>query len=166
MVTTDAKFFLKGCILRHNKWMYVCACTCTFEQLSERQKAFPESEGLNCLQLKTIQGFPRGLSGKESTCLCRRHRRLRFDPWIRKIPWKRSWRHTPAFLPAESHDGGAWRATVHRVSRSQTGLSTDTHQTTHVPSGIFWGRPNPLHLTSLSKAFPVTLKHLKRFLCV
>ena len=44
--------------------MYVCACTCTFEQLRERQKAFPESVGLNCLQLRTIQGFPRGLSGR------------------------------------------------------------------------------------------------------
>ena len=135
--------------MRHNKWMYVCACTCTFEQLRERQKAFTESVGLNCLQLKTIQGSARGLSDKESTCLCRRHRRLRFDPWIRKIPWKRSWQHTPAFVPAESHDRGAWRATAHRVSRSQTGLSTDTYQTTHVQSGAFGGGGVLILYTSL-----------------
>ena len=39
-------------------------------------------------------------SGKESACQCRR---LRFDPWIRKIPWRRKWQPTPVFLPGESH---------------------------------------------------------------
>ena len=126
--------------------MYVCACTSTFEQLRERQKAFPESAGLNCLQLKTIQGSPRGLSGKESTCQCRRHRRLRIDPWVGKITWKRSWQPTPAFLPGESHNRGAWQAAVQGVSKTQTGVSTTT---IHIPSGTFGGRPNPLHLTSL-----------------
>ena len=119
--------------------MYVCACTCIFEQLRERQKAFPESAGLNCLQLKTIQGFPRGLSGKESTCQCRRHRRLRFDPWVRKITWERSWQTTPAFLPGESHNRGAWWAAVHGVSKSHRGVSIYTHQTIHIPSGNFGG---------------------------
>ena len=26
-----------------------------------------------------------------------------FDPWVRKIPWRRAWRPTPVFLPEESH---------------------------------------------------------------
>ena len=26
-----------------------------------------------------------------------------FDPWIRKIPWRKAWQHTPVFLPGESH---------------------------------------------------------------
>ena len=26
-----------------------------------------------------------------------------FDPWVRKIPWKRSWRPIPVFLPGKSH---------------------------------------------------------------
>ena len=30
-------------------------------------------------------------------------RRPRFDPWVGKIPWKRSWQPTPVFLPGESH---------------------------------------------------------------
>ena len=30
--------------------------------------------------------------------------RLRFDPWIRKIPWRREWQPTPVFLPGESHE--------------------------------------------------------------
>ena len=33
-------------------------------------------------------GLPRWLSGKESTCQCRRLRRQGFNPWIGKIPWK------------------------------------------------------------------------------
>ena len=47
-----------------------------------------------------IQGLPWWLSGKESTCQCRRHR---FNPWVRKIPWRRKWQHTPVFLPGKSH---------------------------------------------------------------
>ena len=28
---------------------------------------------------------------------------LRFDPWIRKIPWRRAWQSSPVYLPGESH---------------------------------------------------------------
>ena len=31
------------------------------------------------------------------------YRRYRFDPWVRKIPWRRAWQPTPVFLPGESH---------------------------------------------------------------
>ena len=27
----------------------------------------------------------------------------RFDPWIRKTPWRRKWQPTPVFLPGKSH---------------------------------------------------------------
>ena len=30
-------------------------------------------------------------------------RRLRFDPWVGKIPWRRAWPPPPLFLPGESH---------------------------------------------------------------
>ena len=33
-------------------------------------------------------GLPRWRSGKESACQCRRLKRRRFDPWVRKIPWR------------------------------------------------------------------------------
>ena len=26
-----------------------------------------------------------------------------FDPWVRKIPWRREWLPTPVFLPGEFH---------------------------------------------------------------
>ena len=31
---------------------------------------------------------------------CRRHG---FDPWVRKIPWRRTWQTSPVFLPGKSH---------------------------------------------------------------
>ena len=55
--------------------------------------AFPEG---TCFQL----GFPGGVNGKEPAC---QRRRLKFDPWVRKIPWRWSWLPTPVFLPRESH---------------------------------------------------------------
>ena len=35
------------------------------------------------------------------------------------LPWRRKWQPTPVFLPGE----GAWWATVHGVTKSQTQLS-------------------------------------------
>ena len=49
------------------------------------------------------KNFPGSASGKESTCQCRRHKRHRFDPWIRKIPWWRAWQPTPVFLIGKFH---------------------------------------------------------------
>ena len=46
-------------------------------------------------------GFPLWLSGKESPCQCRSHRRLGFDPCVGKIPWRRQWQPTPVFLPGK-----------------------------------------------------------------
>ena len=37
------------------------------------------------------------------SCLCRRCRRCGFDPWVRKIPWRRQWQPTQVFLPKKSH---------------------------------------------------------------
>ena len=46
-------------------------------------------------------GFPGGFSGKESICQCKRHKRLGFNSWVGKIPWRRKWQPTPVFLPGE-----------------------------------------------------------------
>ena len=44
--------------------------------------------------------FPWWLSDKDSACQCRR---LGFDPWVRKIPWRRKQQPTPVFWPGKSH---------------------------------------------------------------
>ena len=36
-------------------------------------------------------------------------RRPGFDPWVRKICWRRKWQLTPVFLPRKSH---GWRSLV------------------------------------------------------
>ena len=50
-----------------------------------------------------VIGFPGGASGKEPASQCRKVKRHGFDPWVGKIPWRRSWQLTPVFLPGESH---------------------------------------------------------------
>ena len=50
-----------------------------------------------------LLGFPGGTNGKETICQCRRHKRRRSDPWVRKIPWGKTWQPTPVFLPREPH---------------------------------------------------------------
>ena len=39
----------------------------------------------------------------ESPCEGRRWRRQEFDPWVRKIPWRRKWQPTPKFLLGKFH---------------------------------------------------------------
>ena len=40
-------------------------------------------------------------SNKESACQCRRRG---FNPWIKKIPWRKKWQPIPVFLPGKSHE--------------------------------------------------------------
>ena len=42
-----------------------------------------------------------------------------FDPWVKKIPWRRKWQPTPVFLPGESLGQRSLAGYVHRVSKSQ-----------------------------------------------
>ena len=58
----------------------------------------------NDLILNSTACFLGGTSGKEPACQCRRHKRHRFDPWVRKIPWRRKWQPTPVFLAGKSHE--------------------------------------------------------------
>ena len=72
-----------------------------------QQKAFDYGQANRMLRnwhcVSSSLGFPGDTRGKEPTCQCRRHKRCGFDPWVRKIPWRRAWQPTPAFLPGESY---------------------------------------------------------------
>ena len=57
-----------------------------FFKIQENKMTTPNSAG----------GFPGGTVG-------RRCKRCGFNPWIRKIPWRRKWQHIPVFLPEKSH---------------------------------------------------------------
>ena len=43
------------------------------------------------------------ISFRMALCKCRRHRRCGFDPWVRKIPWRRKWQPTPVILSGKSN---------------------------------------------------------------
>ena len=49
------------------------------------------------------EGFPGSNSVKEPGCQCRRCKRLEFQPWGRKLPWRGKWQPSPVFLPGKSH---------------------------------------------------------------
>ena len=53
-------------------------------------------------------------------------RRQGFNPWVRKVLWRRKWQPTPVFSPGEPH-GWSLAATVHGVAKSQTRPSTHAH---------------------------------------
>ena len=74
--------------------------------ISEISKNF----SLNSLPIatKTLSRWNRGLSRwlsgkkKKKKKIHLPHRRCGFDPWVRKIPWRRKWQPTPVFLPENS----------------------------------------------------------------
>ena len=64
---------------------------------------WPRDESYFCVLLFSVTcciGLPWWLSSKQSACQCRRHK---FDPWVRKIPWRRKWQPMPIFLPGKIH---------------------------------------------------------------
>ena len=60
-------------------------------------------------------------------------RRPGFDPWVRKIPWRRAWQPTPEFLPTES----PWTEDPVglQLMRSQRDKTEHTHSTESCISG-------------------------------
>ena len=61
-----------------------------------------------------IIGLPLWLSGKESACQCKR---LRFNPWIRKIPREGNGKPLQYSCLENSMSRGAWWTTVHGVAK-------------------------------------------------
>ena len=95
----------------------------------------------------------------KSTCQCRRHKRLGFNPWVEKIPCSRKWQPTPVFLPGEF-----------QRERSLGGYSLGGRKqldTTESPSTHMYINPSfPIHPTSLPPGYPyVCSLHLFHCLC-
>ena len=117
------------------------------------------SSGVNCDRPSKAVGFPPWLSGKESTCQCRRRG---FDPWVGKMPWRRKWRPTPVFLSAKFRGQrslvGYSTISFHRVSdaiqpphpllpTSPLALNLSQHQSLFQRAGSLH------HLASLLQSF-------------
>ena len=74
--------------------------------------------------------------------ICPQSRRFRFDPWVRKMPWRKEWLPTLIFLPRESHGQRSlvgyspWGRkeldiTEQLSKRAHTCAHTHTHTHTH-----------------------------------
>ena len=70
------------------------------------------------LNVNRILGLPRWLSGKESTCQCRRHRRPRFHPESGRSPWRGNANSLQYSCQDNPLDRGAGQVTVHWVVKS------------------------------------------------
>ena len=68
-------------------------------------------------------------------------KRRRFDPWVRKIPWRRAGQPTPVFLPGESHGQRSLAGYSPQGSHSWTRLkhlSTEA-STQLISTASLWG---------------------------
>ena len=63
-------------------------------------KVFLWEDGINVFFL-LFAGFP-GSSVVKNLPAIQEPRRRGFNPWVRKIPWRREWQPIPVFLPGES----------------------------------------------------------------
>ena len=52
--------------------------------------------------------------------ICLKYRRTRFNPWVRKIPWRWEWLCTPVFWPGKFHRGSQQSMGLPRVRQLST----------------------------------------------
>ena len=67
-------------------------------------------------------GFPGGVSDKEAACQYRRRKRLGFNLWVGKSPGEGHGSPPSILVWRIPLDRGAFRATVHMVTKSWTQL--------------------------------------------
>ena len=67
-------------------------------------------------------------------------RRRGFDPWFRKIPWRRKWQPTPVFMPGKSHGQRSLVGYSLRGCESRTWLKgwACTHGRNHLRQTLFY----------------------------
>ena len=81
-------------------------------------------------------GLPRWHSSKKKSIYqCRRPKRGRFNPWVKKIPWSRKWQPTPVFLPGKFYGQRSWAGCGSQgLEESDVAERGSTHLVT-APSG-------------------------------
>ena len=78
--------------------------------------------------------FPGCASGKEPVANSGDIRdAVGFDPWVRKIPWRRAWQATPVFLPTESHGQRRLMGSSPQGQKESDMTEATQHACTHGP---------------------------------
>ena len=73
------------------------------------------------------EDFPGGSDGS----VCLQCGKPGFDPWVRKIPWRRKWQPIPGLLPGKSQGWRSLVGSVHGVAKRRTQLSDFTFTLWH-----------------------------------
>ena len=123
-------------------WLFLSTFLCRFWSVHSSNPSYSHI----CCKLLCI--FPGGTSGKELACQCRRHKRLRFDPSVRKVPWRRAWQPTPVFLLRESQ-GQRSLVGYSQLGCKELDMISDLAHT-HYCCGMF----KLLHCTPLTPPLP------------
>ena len=83
---------------QHHQVLSGCRLLTSHCVLTWQEELWRALWGLFSTALISFVGLSWWFSGKEPACNCRR---LRFDPWVGKIPWRRE--SSPVFLLGKSH---------------------------------------------------------------
>ena len=91
--------------------------------------------------------LPQRFSGKEFACQCRR---LRFNPQVRKIRWRRNWQPTPVFLLGKSHGQRslAGYSPQGHIESDMTEVTQNTYYHYGLPRWFTGGKKKKIHLPS------------------
>ena len=114
-------------------WLFYLVSLCCILYLNVVSCIKWKEAAFICVQLYW-RGFPGGSVLKNIFAMQGTCRRLRFDPWIKKIPWRRAGQPLQYSCLENPMDRGAWQITVHGVTKRRTQLkwlNTHTHTHTH-----------------------------------
>ena len=117
-----SKFIVSGCLI------YCCILRANHTPMIKWwMSECPEWLTLQITHLLLKEGLPRWLSGKESACHCRRHRRCRFNPWVGRSPGEGNGNPLQYSCLRNPMDRGAWWAIVRWLETSWIRLNDWTH---------------------------------------
>ena len=103
-----------------------------------------------------VQELPWWLSRWRICLQCRRCRRHGFDPWVRKIPWRRAWQHIPVFLPGKFH-GQRRLVGLLSVASQRVGHEWSDWAHTYLHKNLLTGNdPEPMVHWILCQAFYIS----------
>ena len=88
-----------------------------------------------------LLGFPSGSAVKNPPAM---QELQEMQGWSlgQEDPWRRKWPPTPVFLSGDPMDRGAWRATVHRVTKRETEATKHEHNIPSIKNQAGWAQWN------------------------
>ena len=89
--------FLFHLLVKESMWDLSPIKSCSNWSIIFLTEKAPKTPVVKCNSLTNLQGamgFSSDTSGKEPDCSCRRHKKRGFDPWVRKVCWRRAWQPT------------------------------------------------------------------------